>query len=61
MNHEQQSMLLARIAARYLERGLGFKGAMNRTMDVATFAAGRSEAISLLSEWERALSMDVPK
>ena len=42
----------ARRAARYLE-SLGIEGALKRTMDVATFAAGRSRAIELLVTWER--------
>lgn len=43
---------VSRIAAGYLERGLGIKGALNHTMDVATFAAGRSRAIAMLNAWE---------
>jgi hypothetical protein len=46
-------MRMARVAASYLEKGLGLVGAMERTMDVAHFAAGRSEAITLLLAWER--------
>lgn len=44
----------SRVAAGYLERGLGIAGALNHTMDVATFAAGRSRAIALLNRWELA-------
>lgn len=43
----------SRVAAGYLERGLGIAGALSHTMDVATFAAGRSKAIMLLNAWER--------
>jgi hypothetical protein len=42
----------SRVAAGYLERGLGINGALGHTMDVATFAAGRSRAITLLNRWE---------
>lgn len=40
-------------AVRYLASGLGLTDAVNRTMDIATFAAGRSQAIKLLDKWER--------
>lgn len=45
---------MSRVAASYLERGLGIRNALNHTMDVATFAAGRSRAITLLNRWELA-------
>jgi len=40
-------------AVRYLANGLGMTDAVNRTMDIATFAAGRSKAVTLLDAWER--------
>jgi hypothetical protein len=52
VNHKQRDDA-SRIAASYLERGLGIVGALGHTMDVATFAAGRSRAIAMLNRWER--------
>ncbi len=41
------------IAARYLEHGLGFVGALNNTMNIHRFANARSAAIDLIVAWER--------
>lgn len=49
----QPHLEMTKIAASYLERGLGMVGALAYAGNVAVFAAGRSAAISWLVAWER--------